>query len=164
MINLRFPPSSAFNCITACAVVALPEKKSRTISFFVLSTIVIKYLIKSTGFAKSKGMDNSCNSFLLCLFSHFVIKSTGTMPSSLRSFNHIFVYIFHSAGSPSELSNTPFDFLKAIFPFSFSSRYLSLLQRQHPSVSFGITIAPSLISSGIVSPGGITKVPSGHSI
>ena len=31
MMNLRLPPSSAFSCMTAWAVVALPEKKSRMI-------------------------------------------------------------------------------------------------------------------------------------
>src|SRR5690554_967715 len=34
MMNLRLPPSSALSCITAWAVVAEPEKKSRIMSSF----------------------------------------------------------------------------------------------------------------------------------
>ena len=51
-IKRRFPPSSALSCITAWAVVAEPEKKSRMMSS-VLDTWETNCLITSTGFGKS---------------------------------------------------------------------------------------------------------------
>ena len=42
------PPSSAFNCITACAVVALPEKKSIIIAF--LSSFVAAFMQSRTAY------------------------------------------------------------------------------------------------------------------
>ena len=50
VINFRFPPSSAFNCMTAWAVVAEPEKKSIIISFDEVQR-VCKSLIRLVGFA-----------------------------------------------------------------------------------------------------------------
>ena len=65
-MNLRFPLSFAFNCITACAVVAEPEKKSIIIGSPIHSsrlescvTNVQKWFINSTGFAKSKNISNN---------------------------------------------------------------------------------------------------------
>ena len=52
MINLRFPPSSAFNCITAWAVVAEPEKKSRIMSSFRVHN-------SNKCFTNSKGLEKS---------------------------------------------------------------------------------------------------------
>ena len=49
-----FPPSSAFNCITEWAVVAEPEKKSRTIEFLFVPNIK-KSLINSIGL----GLENT---------------------------------------------------------------------------------------------------------
>ena len=52
-MNFRFPPSSALSCITAWAVVALPEKKSR-IRESLFAPTVENNLTKSTGFGKEK--------------------------------------------------------------------------------------------------------------
>ena len=49
----RFPPSSALSCMTAWAVVAEPEKKSRIMSLLSV-TCEINCLIKDTGLGKSK--------------------------------------------------------------------------------------------------------------
>ena len=68
------PPSSAFNFITAWAVVAEPEKKSkvRELSF----TYDSSSLINSVGFGVSKTFDSSSsfNSCVASVFSTEVIK------------------------------------------------------------------------------------------
>jgi short-subunit dehydrogenase len=51
-MNLRLPPSSALSFITACAVVALPLKKSRIRSSS-FDDNAIHLLINSVGFGKS---------------------------------------------------------------------------------------------------------------
>ena len=51
MMNLRCPPSSALSCMTAWAVVAEPEKKSRIKSPSSVD-VEIKYLIKTVGLGK----------------------------------------------------------------------------------------------------------------
>ena len=57
MINRRLPPSSALSRMTAWAVVAEPEKKSRTMSLLFLVVdvaIFIKCSIKASGLGNSK--------------------------------------------------------------------------------------------------------------
>ena len=46
----RLPPSSALSCITAWAVVPLPEKKSIIISLLFKDAIFIKILMRGVGF------------------------------------------------------------------------------------------------------------------
>lgn len=53
MMNLRWPPSSALLCMTASAVVAEPEKKSRIISFSEDACLTNDFISKD-GFGKSK--------------------------------------------------------------------------------------------------------------
>lgn len=66
----------------------------------VLSISDIKYLMSAVGFAKSNGIFNSFNSLELILFSHFVIKSTGTLPASSLSESQILLKTFHFAIFP----------------------------------------------------------------
>ena len=56
-MNLRLPPSSELSCITAWAVVAEPEKKSRIVEFSHFLGRLMRYFISSDGFAKSKGIE-----------------------------------------------------------------------------------------------------------
>ena len=55
MINLRCPPSSALSCITAWAVVAEPEKKSRITSVAVNSESLISSIISCLLLGLSNG-------------------------------------------------------------------------------------------------------------
>ncbi|OPY58609.1 MAG: hypothetical protein A4E56_03366 [Pelotomaculum sp. PtaU1.Bin065] len=54
MMNLRLPPSSALSCMTAWAVVAEPEKKSRMILSSSVLASVRSLRNKRTGFGPSK--------------------------------------------------------------------------------------------------------------
>ena len=66
-IKRRFPPSSAFIFRTACAVVPLPAKKSRMMSFLLAAIVRIRE-INEEGFGVEKDRAASgrrdCNSFL----------------------------------------------------------------------------------------------------
>ena len=65
MMKRRFPPSSALICITACAVVAEPEKKSRIRASFEL-IIFKKNFIKLDGLGKLNSLlpNKSVTSFV----------------------------------------------------------------------------------------------------
>ena len=118
IINFLFPPSSAFSCITACAVVAEPEKKSRiSTSCSVLTADKRSCRISVVGFGKSNTLKGKITliSCVPCAVLHCsdVIKFLkGIVLSidlpSLSTRAYLLLYTFHC----------PSLFLKTINPFS----------------------------------------------
>ena len=73
-INLRLPPSSAFNFITACPVVPLPAKKSSIVMFFP-SFSVISSFNKPVFFGLLKGDSFELKMLFNSVFADVVLTS-----------------------------------------------------------------------------------------
>jgi hypothetical protein len=74
----------------ACAVVALPLKKSKTYPSLI-HAIFIKYFIKFFGLEKLNGISNFINSFDASEFGYLSIKLTGNIPELNLSLRYILV-------------------------------------------------------------------------
>lgn len=135
MMNLRLPPSSALSCMTAWAVVAEPEKKSRMMSSASVLEISNKYFINEDGFAKEKGIFNEFNSWLAFWLIWFSMKLLGVAEDlSITSFKYVFVKAFHKVFIP--FSPTTFEDLHflQLFHSSFQDmicKSISILYHLH---------------------------------